>query len=426
MIRRLWPAALLAGLFTALAARAQPFDHRPAAPTLDRWMYFIGDFDGQRPAASTFGAFDPRFDVRDALFLLGWDTAGVIATNAGPSRYLLRHARITLTVTQGGSFEYDPTHDAYTTYATNQPNYTPDTDPGRPVELYGAGFRNGFNAATFLENSPYGPVNPITSSNISLGTRNAFAVMFDTNGLPVDVGNNVGQFNPDWMQPDFETAPWAIGRTTNAAPGELVSEDARFTFDVDLGDPLVAGYFQRALHEGRLRLVVSSLHPSAQVGGPIGGGGQGAFPLWATKENLLFDAPALELVGTVVTDADMDGDGLPDDWERFYFGDLSAEPDVDSDLDGATNRQEFLAGTDPQDPASRLFISAFRRAGGVVRVEFPVTPSRIYELWQTTDLVDWQPVDAALSHPERGLGRFLAADTLPGTVFLAVRAAPAP
>lgn len=426
MMRGFRPLALLAGLFTGLAACAQPFKYQPPVPTLDRWMYFIGDFDGQRPAASTFGAFDPRFDVRDAQFLLGWDTAGVVATNAGPSRYLLRRARITLTVTQGERFEYDPTHDAYTTYATNQPYFTPDLDPGRPVELYGAGFRNGFTAATFLENSPYGPVNPITSSNISLGTRNAFAVMFDTNGLPADVGNNVGQRNPDWTQPDFETTPWAIGQTTNVAPGELVPEDARFTFDVDLGDPLVVGYLQRALHEGRLRLVVSSLHPSAQVGGPVGGGGQGAFPLWATKENLLFDAPALELAGTLVSDADTDGDGLPDDWEYYYFDDLSAEPDADSDRDGATNRQEFLAGTDPRDPASRLFLSATQREGGVVRVEFPVAPSRTYALMQSTDLVTWQPVDAALTYPARGLGRFLAADALPGTVFLAVRAAPSP
>ncbi|HMO67012.1 MAG TPA: hypothetical protein PKE47_17630, partial [Verrucomicrobiota bacterium] len=192
MIRRPWPAAVFAGLLLALPARAQPFDHRPAQPTLDRWMYFIGDFDGQRPAASTFGAFDPRFDTRDAQFLLGWDTGAAIATNAGPARYLLRRARLTLTVTQGGRFEYDPTHDAYTTYATNQANYTPDLDPGRPAELYGAGFRNGFTAAGFLENSPYGPVNPITSSNISIGTRNAFAAMFDTNRLPVDVSNNAG------------------------------------------------------------------------------------------------------------------------------------------------------------------------------------------------------------------------------------------
>lgn len=426
MIRRLRFAALLAGLLALPAAQAQPFDHRPAAPTLDRWMYFIGDFDGQRPAASTFGAFDPRFDVRDAQFLLGWDTAGAIRTNAGPSRYLLRRARITLTVTQGGRFEYDPTHDAYTTYATNQPHYTPDLDPGRPVELYGAGFRNGFTAATFLENSPYGPVNPITSSNISLGTRNAFAVMFDTNGLPVDVGNNVGQRNPEWTQPDFETAPWAVGQTPDAAPGELVPEGARFTFDVDLGDPLIAGYLQRALHEGRLRLVVSSLHPSAQVGGPIGGGGQGAFPLWATRENLLFDAPALELEGAIIRDEDTDGDGLPDDWERFHFGDLSAEPGADSDLDGASNRQEFLAGTDPRDPASRFFLGAFQRTGGVVRVEFPVAPSRTYTLMQSTDLVTWQPVDAALSYPARGLGRLLAADTLPATVFLLVRVVPVP
>ena len=44
---------------------------------------------------------------------------------------------------------------------------------------------------------------------------------------------------------------------------------------------------------------------------------------------------------------DTDSDGLSDDWEMTYFGDLSQGPDGDYDGDGATNLEEYQAGTDP-------------------------------------------------------------------------------
>ncbi len=44
---------------------------------------------------------------------------------------------------------------------------------------------------------------------------------------------------------------------------------------------------------------------------------------------------------------DRDEDGLPDKWEVTYFGDLSATPDGDNDLDGLTNLYEYLAGLNP-------------------------------------------------------------------------------
>jgi len=52
------------------------------------------------------------------------------------------------------------------------------------------------------------------------------------------------------------------------------------------------------------------------------------------------------------SDPDTDGDGMPDDWEIDYFGDLSQEPDSDYDGDGANNMAEYQYGTDPTDPDS--------------------------------------------------------------------------
>ncbi len=69
--------------------------------------------------------------------------------------------------------------------------------------------------------------------------------------------------------------------------------------------------------------------------------------------------PSGEVSGIGVTndppppdDPDSDSDGLPDDWEMGYFGNLSQEPDADHDGDQANNMAEYHSGTDPTDPDS--------------------------------------------------------------------------
>jgi len=47
---------------------------------------------------------------------------------------------------------------------------------------------------------------------------------------------------------------------------------------------------------------------------------------------------------------DSDGDGIPDNWEYFYFGTIGIDPNADPDGDGLTNLQEYQAGTNPRNP----------------------------------------------------------------------------
>lgn len=49
-------------------------------------------------------------------------------------------------------------------------------------------------------------------------------------------------------------------------------------------------------------------------------------------------------------DMDFDQDGMPDWWERKYFGDISQPADSDFDSDGLNNIMEYRAGADPANP----------------------------------------------------------------------------
>jgi hypothetical protein len=90
----------------------------------------------------------------------------------------------------------------------------------------------------------------------------------------------------------------------------------------------------------------------------------------------------------VVADLDRDQDGLPDDWERAHHLDPESAADAaqDSDGDGLTNWQEYVAGTDPQDPASVLkVLSLILPSGGPSSAEpltlvFPAIAGKTYSV----------------------------------------------
>ena len=59
--------------------------------------------------------------------------------------------------------------------------------------------------------------------------------------------------------------------------------------------------------------------------------------------------------GVLTDPADTDLNGLPDDWERLYFGGLGQTTwSDDPDHDGFNNRQEYMADTNPTNGASFL------------------------------------------------------------------------
>ncbi len=59
------------------------------------------------------------------------------------------------------------------------------------------------------------------------------------------------------------------------------------------------------------------------------------------------DGAELSMGLNPLLDSDSDADGLPDDWERYWFGALSETGDDDHDADLSSNLSEYMAGTDP-------------------------------------------------------------------------------
>lgn len=91
---------------------------------------------------------------------------------------------------------------------------------------------------------------------------------------------------------------------------------------------------------------------------------------------------------------DLNYDGLPDNWEAKYFGSDPTKwppPTADSDGDGINNLGEFLAGTDPTNPASALKVKITSVTNGLL-VSWPVEPGSIYQLQSSADLSHWTSV----------------------------------
>jgi len=329
-------SVFLATAVLAASATAQPLVATFDSPTLDRWMYPFNSTPGSEASAPSFGAIQiAGFDDRDGQFLLGWNTAAAIPQGKPLENYRLSAARLRLTVNVDMQFRYDPTPDSFVTLLDKaDAAYVADSDLGKPVELFGAGYRNGWTSSTFNENSLFGgaPIVPPAE-----GARNVFPAMFSPAGVATDISRQIRQ--------RFDASSMAIGLTNAVTPGQLVPAGTVLTFDVDLCAPETRAYFQRALASGRLMLVVSSLQPAQ--GGPDGGTGTPTYPAFYTKENLigLAFAPKLELDLTVAKPADYNGDEFinGDDFDAYVQAFVDGTASADFNGDCFVNGDDFDA-----------------------------------------------------------------------------------
>ncbi len=99
---------------------------------------------------------------------------------------------------------------------------------------------------------------------------------------------------------------------------------------------------------------------------------------------------AASLATESINIVDSDLDGIADSWEFANFGNLTtAGPGTDSDGDGRSDLDEYLAGTDPHDPAS--FLSIVSQSYNATRTQASLTfgtthPARLYRIQSSPNL----------------------------------------
>ncbi len=261
-------------------------------PSDDIWQYPFNFTPGERDTGKLFGSTGSvtfnGFNDRDGIITAAWDTSLLIPMGQAPSSYHI--AAITVTLTHEdcppgdcGLFiapavwPIDLTVDEWFTYDVNNNGLIdgveqPDSDPGRPFELYGTGFdiflydswteednfvmstcQTGVDICNFRPRDPY----PMT---YRLGTNEVLHVEDNVNGAwnPSFATDVCG--DPDASCP-FTPTPWAIGQPINYNPDGSQTDafEVVFNINLNLAGGRVRQYFQEQLAGGRVIVSLTSL-----------------------------------------------------------------------------------------------------------------------------------------------------------------------
>ena len=221
--------------------------------------------------------------------------------------------------------------------------------------------------------------------------------------------------------------------------------NARFTEGIDFNFPLTLNVGLAELNPGETVLLVSRLDAFTFRYGPLAAARvAGVFKdhLANSGERLLMvDATGATILDFTYSDEDpwpVDADG--GGWSLHYLGGspeeasgwFAHEPDpgthkVDTDCDGQTDADEWLAGTDPADAASIFRIYGMSRSsGGAITGSFPVREGHRYRIERSVDLVTWTTVGTDYVAPATGGHSFSVPAGEGSAVFLHVVAVARP
>ncbi|HEV7926816.1 MAG TPA: NHL repeat-containing protein [Verrucomicrobiae bacterium] len=95
----------------------------------------------------------------------------------------------------------------------------------------------------------------------------------------------------------------------------------------------------------------------------------------------LSNAFAYVQTDTIAPGLDSTGDGIPDAWALQYFGTTNINPNADPDRSGMTLLEDYLAGTDPNNPSDVLEITDIgfgTVTPGYTSLQWTSKPSRAY------------------------------------------------
>jgi Tol biopolymer transport system component len=188
------------------------------------------------------------------------------------------------------------------------------------------------------------------------------------------------------------------GNGSSTAP--LISGDARFViFASKAGDLVLNDHNNKSDIFAHDRLLGTTTLLSLNQQGTESGNGPSARPaISADGRTVVFQSLASDLVDGDYTgfrdvfiakigSSDSDHDGMDDDWEVAYFGNLSRDGQGDFDGDGQTDLQEFRSGTDPTNQGSFLRVITLTKVPeGAATVVWSSVPGKSYRVEHKDDL----------------------------------------
>lgn len=284
-------------------------------PSDDRWHYPFNFTPGSRATAGVFGSFGnpdfPEFNDRDGVMIVGWNTAAQIESGLDPTTYDVCTVSVRVTNVPGAQWPIDLTLDNVSTFRGQV-----DTDPGRPIELFGVGFGPQYTYNNWEETEIYegGRCN-FEGTVCSNDARDPFPFVFrDGSDQKLHVEDSVkGTQNEDLIPPlcpaatcPFTPIPWAIGVPDGYVPNQQnLPFDVHFEIDLGLSNGRVHGYFQEQLSGGRLFVYITTLLLAEFQAG------QTSYPTFYTKEAFGPGVKPAQLVVRLRSDppGDFDGDG---------------------------------------------------------------------------------------------------------------------
>ena len=222
----------------------------------DRWNYGFNATPGFRNVGSAFGYTDTlfEFDNRDGQVVIGFDTADLVDIGLGDD-YVVESLEFTITVSKDYLAGHDPTPDSWQTHLSpDDPDYLPDKDAGRPVELFATGFRGPWSNLTWSEDTPFSE-----TGAFGYGVRYAWAAQTESDGDLTDVSNCIFD--------GFTARALGTGVVDGLSNGDPIPEGSVFRFTVDVDGPGVQAWLAAGLNDGQLYFTVSSLVEAEQQGG---------------------------------------------------------------------------------------------------------------------------------------------------------------
>ncbi len=113
----------------------------------------------------------------------------------------------------------------------------------------------------------------------------------------------------------------------------------------------------------------------------------------ANQTNTLVPGGTITFSGNY-TFADANSNSIPDPYELEHFNQLDPlrTQRTDTDHDGLSDWEEYVAGSDPVSPGATFHVSAAVLTNGLLRLNWPAAPGHGYRVLGSSDTINWSPV----------------------------------